>query len=291
MHLMSIQGEGHHHSKSGAQQQTGDRPPADPSQHIITAHLTQCWKDHQYLLEHVALARSDKLQSVQRIPEVPKAERDTIFHEHFPQTDTVDPNAPPANPAAPAEKKKTWNLNWGPLGMSAQRPVARFSLDIWMSFFCRSMGAPILMLQAHAVARKMCTCKKLSLDLQGNHVLTCKKHTGATRGHNHVMDVLAQLARNTGYFVHVNHKVSTTAAASNKQGDVDLVNFGLDACNLLVIDVSICCDHVGNSAINNGLSMVRCIPMTISRHVPRSKTICTKQIKLLSVRRLPLQLC
>ena len=56
-----------------------------------------------------------KLQNVQRIPTVPKDERDTIFHEHFPQTDTVDPNAPPANPAAPAEKKKTWNFNWGPL--------------------------------------------------------------------------------------------------------------------------------------------------------------------------------
>ena len=74
----------------------------------------------------------------------------------------------------------------------------------------------------------------------GDHVLSCKKHTGATRDHNHVMDVLTQLARNTGYFVRVNHKVSTTAAASNKQGDVELVNFVLDGYNSLVIDVSIC---------------------------------------------------
>jgi len=29
--------------------------------------------------------------------------------------------------------------------------LLRISLDLWMSFFCRSMGAPILMLQAHAV--------------------------------------------------------------------------------------------------------------------------------------------
>jgi len=48
-----------------------------------------------------------------------------------------------------------------------------------------------------------------------------------------------QIARNTGYSVRVNHKVSTTAAASNKQGDVELVNFGLDGSNSLVIDVSI----------------------------------------------------
>jgi len=109
MLFMSSQGEGQHHSNSGAQQQAGDRPPADPSQRIITAHLMQCWKDHQYVFGHVALARSEEyleLQSVQRISAVPKDERDTIFYEHFLQTDTVDPNAPPANPAAPAERRR-----------------------------------------------------------------------------------------------------------------------------------------------------------------------------------------
>ena len=56
-------------------------------------------------------------------------------------------------------------------------------------------------------------------------MLSCNKHTGATRGHNHVMDVLVQLARNTAYSVRVHHNVSTTVVASNKQGDVELVNF------------------------------------------------------------------
>jgi len=127
---------------------------------------------------------------VQRIPAVPKDDQDTIFHEYFPQTDTVDPNAPPANPTAPAEKKKTWNLNWGPLSwmadMSAQRPVTRFSLDLWMSSFFRSVGAPILTLQAHVVGQTIFSCKNFSLDPQDDHVLTCKKHTGATQDHNHV---------------------------------------------------------------------------------------------------------
>jgi len=59
---------------------------------------------------------------------------------------------------------------------------------------------------------------------------------------------LVQLARNTGYSVRVNHKVSTTAAASNKQGNVELVNFGLDGFNNLV---TICCDHIGDSTVNN----------------------------------------
>jgi len=189
MLFVSSQGVGQHHSSSAAQQQACDRPPGDLSQFIITAHFMQCWKNHQYVLGHVALEQSEeylKLQSVQQIPAVPEDEHDTIFHEYFPQTGTVNPNAPPANPAAPAEKKKGSNLTWGLLSwvadMSAQRPVTRFSLDLWMSFFCRSMGAPIPMLQAHAVARTVCSCKNLSLDPQGDHVLACKKNTGATRG-------------------------------------------------------------------------------------------------------------
>jgi len=51
------------------------------------------------------------------------------------------------------------------------------------------------------------------------------------------MDFLAQLTCNTGYSVRVNHKVSTAAAASNKQGDVKLVDFGLVGSNNLVF----CC--------------------------------------------------
>jgi len=94
MLFVSSQAEGQHHSSSETQQHAGDRSPADPSQRIITAHLMQCWKDHQYVLGHVVLARSEeclKLQSVQRIPAAPKDEQDTIFHEYLPQTDTSTP--------------------------------------------------------------------------------------------------------------------------------------------------------------------------------------------------------
>jgi len=60
MLFVSSQGEDQHHSNLGAQLQTGDHPPADPSQRIITAHLMQCWKDHQYVVRHVTLARSEE---------------------------------------------------------------------------------------------------------------------------------------------------------------------------------------------------------------------------------------
>jgi len=35
------------------------------------------------------------------------------------------------------------------------------------------------------------------LDQYGDHVLTCKKHTGVITGNDHVMNVSAQLARRT----------------------------------------------------------------------------------------------
>jgi len=73
------------------------------------------------------------------------------------------------------------------------------------------------MLQAHAVALMMRSYKNFALNPQGDYVLTYKMHTGATRGHNHIVDVVAQLARHTGYSMRVNHKMWTTAAAlSNK---------------------------------------------------------------------------
>jgi len=97
----------------------------------------------------------------------------------------------------------------------------------------------------------MCSCENFAFDPQGNDVLTCKKHTGATLGHTHVMDILARMARNSGYYVRVNYKVSTTVAASNKQDDVELLNFGPDGSNNLVRNVSICCDTIGNSTVNN----------------------------------------
>jgi len=89
----------------------------------------QYWKDYQYVIGHVALARSEKCSKLQSVQRIPADERDTIFYEYFPQTNTVDPNAPLANPAAPAAKKRVWNINWGPLSwmadMFAQRPVTR----------------------------------------------------------------------------------------------------------------------------------------------------------------------
>jgi len=85
------------------------------------------------------------------------------------------------------------------------------------------------------------------LDQYGDHVLTCKKHTGTTAGHDHVMNVSAQLARNSRLRVRINRNVATTAAGSNKQGDVQAIEFDIPGYDDLVWDVSLVSDRIGSS--------------------------------------------
>jgi len=59
--------------------------------------------------------------------------------------------------------------------------------------------------------------------------------------------VSAQLARKSGLRVRINHKVATTAADSNKQGDVQAMEFGIPGYDDLVWDVSLVCDRIGSS--------------------------------------------
>jgi len=152
---------------------------------------------------------------------------------------------------------KVWYLTWMPLAvlvrLRAQRQPTRFTGEIWVNFSCQTLGAPIPLLRAHAVARTQCTCRKFELDQYGDHVLTCKKHTGTIAGHDHVMNVSAQLAHYSGLTARVNHKVVTTAADSDKQGDVQAMEFSIPGYNDLVWDVSLVSDRI-NSSTQHGLN-------------------------------------
>ena len=60
---------------------------------------------------------------------------------------------------------------------------------------------------AHAHNRTLYS-GKMCIDPLSDHVLTCKQHTGCIRGHNHLMDVVASLSRDSKIGpVRVNHKV------------------------------------------------------------------------------------
>ena len=100
---------------------------------------------------------------------------------------------------------------------------------------------------AHAHSRTLCSCK-MCIDPLGDHVLTCKQHTGSICGHKNLMDVVASLSRDSKIGpVRVNHKVSTTGDATRKQGDVEISNFPISLRDGLVIDVSFVCEIKGRS--------------------------------------------
>ena len=105
---------------------------------------------------------------------------------------------------------------------------------------------------AHAEARTKCACK-ISIDPWGGHVLTCKKHTGSIRGHNHFMDVLANLARSSKISsVHINHCVSTTGGGRHTQGNVEILPYSLAGFDCLVIDCPITCEFASSSRVDGG---------------------------------------
>jgi len=100
----------------------------------------------------------------------------------------------------------------------------------------------------------------MGIDPLGDHVLTCKQHPGSIRGHNHLMDALACLSRDSKIGpVRVNHKVSTTGDGTRKQGDVEISNFPTSLRDGLVIDVSFVCEFKGSSRApggwNNGVRL------------------------------------
>jgi len=93
----------------------------------------------------------------------------------------------------------------------------------------------------------------MRIDPLGDHVLICKQHTGSICGHNHLMDVMARLSRDSKIGpVRVNHSVSTTGDGTRKQGDVEIFNFPISLRDGLVIDISFVCEFKGSSRTPGG---------------------------------------
>jgi len=145
-----------------------------------------------------------EFQCVQHFPARPTDPYSSVFSEFFPV-----PQSEPSHPNVHKEKAKQMYLNWSPLGfmsdLSTNKLETRFPPDVWQAFFCRSFRAPIPKMFAHAHSRTLCFCK-LCINPFGDHVLTCRQHTGSIRGHNHLMDVVTSLSRDSKIGpVRVNH--------------------------------------------------------------------------------------
>jgi len=192
-----------------------------------------------------------ELQCAQRFPARPADPDSSVFAELFPAS-----HPKPSHRNVPTAKAKQMHLTWNPLGFlldtSKHKSVTRFPPDVWQAFWCRSFGAPIPKMLAHDHSRKLGSCK-MRINPLGDHVLTCKQHTGSIRGQNHLMDAVASLSRDSKIGpVRVNHKVSPTGIGTRKQGDVEISNFPISLRDGLVIDVSFVCEFKGSSRAPGG---------------------------------------
>jgi len=156
------------------------------------------WAKHEGALAHISLKwliEMLELQCAQHFPARPADPDSSVFAELFPA-----PQAETSQPNVPMEKAKQMHLNRSPLGfmldLFTNKLETRFPLDVWQAFFCRIFRAPILKMLAHAHSRMLCSCK-MCIDPLGDHVLTCKQHTRSIHGHNHLMDVVASLSRDS----------------------------------------------------------------------------------------------
>jgi len=129
---------------------------------------------------------------------------------------------------------------------------------------------------ALAQSRTLCSCK-MGIDPLGDHVLTCKQRTGSIRGHNHLMDVVARLSRDSKIGpVRFNHKVSTTGDGTRKQGDTEISNFPISLSVGLSLTFPLCVSS-RVAAVNLGGGIRVCaILMTSYRPVPMSRTTNTR---------------
>ena len=101
--------------------------------------------------------------------------------------------------------------------------------------------------------------------------------SGSIRGHNHLMDVVASLSRDSKIGpVRVNHKVSTTGDGTRKKGDVEISNFPISPWDGLVIDVFFVYEFKGSSRAPGEWNTVCSILVTSYRPVPTSRTTNTR---------------
>jgi hypothetical protein len=109
----------------------------------------------------------------------------------------------------PAEENaQPRTLRWVPLGflgkIGPRHHADSWHLSLWQTFFCSTIGERIPVLvtlptQSHPGAT--CGCNKFLLDLHGDHISTCKSHSGATKAHDWMVTQLGPLFGTTGHIV------------------------------------------------------------------------------------------
>ncbi len=118
----------------------------------------------------------------------------------------------------------------------------------WQSWFCQFLGVPIPALGPLWKEQRVCACGRHVIDEYGDHVHSCKKHSGSTKSaHETVLDAVEALCHQAGLSTE-RRNIPTIVKQNGKTGQGDLVikraNVGGDAN--LIIDVALIHEFGGN---------------------------------------------
>ena len=107
-------------------------------------------------------------------------------------------------------------------------------LDLLRTYLCSTIGLPLAVVAAQPSTR--CGCARWYLDAYGDHVSTCKNHTGAAKAYDWACEWLAAWFRSTGTKVKTQRAV--TAINRDKQGGLKLADNISQGAQDLVLDLS-----------------------------------------------------
>ena len=139
--------------------------------------------------------------------------------------------------------------------LGAIRPTSAndaFDPALWETFVSTTLGLEVPILAAlprlHNSPLAKCGCKKFCMDFHGDHTSTCRAHSGATKAHDWMVNVLGPLlflaprpavdvqratcsgrccssrpVRPSGHLVRTQHGV--TASAGQRCGDVEVRSY------------------------------------------------------------------
>ena len=123
------------------------------------------------------------------------------------------------------------------LHLARSWPVAQRK-SAWTSWFCQYLGVLIpqlLQLAGRQDADRsgqhgdrpppplVCPCHRHVIDTHGDHIHTCKKHTGSTKdAHERILDALEKICHDSGLSTQ-RHNIPLVQTANGKIGRGDLV--------------------------------------------------------------------
>ena len=236
------------HNLSDPESGAGCSPP---TQRQITTQVMRFWGPHlEARAPNTRCQDMRALHCAQTFPATSRvqegADDHSILQDNMPEQEAPDDDA-----------SKTRKLHFSPtawlscLSSSATMP---FDKRTWISFFCQFLGVPIPALEKLANKQYVCACGRHTIDGYGDHIHSCKHHTGSIKAaHEQVLDAIQGICKQAGVStIRRGLPVITKPNGKSGSGDLVLKDVWLGGHRDLVIDVAINHEFGGNHMQNVG---------------------------------------